>query len=255
MSYDLMVFNHSKVPCEFETLRQWFDVHMENDVLPDKPPAIFGAFLEKLKKLFPPINNCPEGSLEYACEYEVHEDFVYMCFGYSAAQKAHDIVKRQARIDNLGFWEVSQSFDSTFPVTLPVDKWPMMIEAEWIKYGKCFVHSFAEVQKVLMQMKTAKRSCACLTDRFGNYIQAGGYKDTLIVETRRYTDAITYQHMRADLQNEDLAADTAVSINGFNIMAPKSQIFSINQVCLLFQEFAEEIAPEDFEVFWKEMEL
>ena len=36
MSYNLMVFNQRKVPCEFGQLRPWFHTHMEEDVLPEK---------------------------------------------------------------------------------------------------------------------------------------------------------------------------------------------------------------------------
>ena len=43
-------------------------------------------------------------------------------------RNAHGIVKRQAKINHLGFWDVSQSFDRTFPVTLPADRWPMLLE-------------------------------------------------------------------------------------------------------------------------------
>ena len=255
MSYDLMVFNHLKAPCEFGQLNQWFCAHMENDRLPDKQPVIFGTFLENIKNVFPSIEHCPEDNLEYACDYEIHEDFIYMCFGYSVAKKAHDIVKRQARKDNLGFWDVSQSFDRTFPVTLPTDKWPMLLEAKWIKYGKYFVYSYEEIRKVLIQMKTIERSSVCLTDRFGNYIQAGGYVDTFIVEVRKYIDAVTYQHMRADLDKEISDADTFVQINDFNMRVPKSQILSKNQVCELFQEFADEIRLENSNIFWKIIEI
>ena len=255
MSYDIMVFNHLKVPCEFGRLRQWFCTHMESDVILDYPPDLFGTFLTNLNPLFPPINDCPQDRLEYACDYEVHEDFMYMCFGYSVAKEAHDIVKRLAKICNLGFWDVSQSFDRTFPVTLPVDQWPMIIKAEWIKYGEHYVYSYAEIRKILIQMKTIERSRVCLTDRYENYIQAAGYKNTFIVEMRKYLDAVTYQHLRADLKNEFSVADTVVSVDHFNMIVPKSQIFTNNQVCLLFQEFAGEYVSDDWNVFWQKIEI
>ncbi len=125
MSYDVMVFNHSTVPCEFKQIKQWWRAHMEDDMLLDTPPAIFHLFLESARKVFPPMDGCPEDKLEYACDYEIHRDFIYMCFGYSASKEAHDIIKRQAKIDHLGFWEVSQSFDRTFPITLPTDKFSL----------------------------------------------------------------------------------------------------------------------------------
>ncbi len=74
-------------------------------------------------------------------------------------------------------------------------------------------------------MKTIERSSVCLTDRFGNYIQAGGYKDTF------------------------------VQINDFKIRVPKSQILSKNQVCELFQEFTDEIRLENSNIFWKKIEI
>jgi len=265
MSYDLMVFNQLKVPYKSAQLNQWLCTSMENDAPIDNPPVIFHAFMENIQKIFPPINHCPENKPEYACDYEIHEDFIYMCFGYSVAREAHDIVKRQAKIDQLGFWDVSQTFDRTFPITLPTDKWPMILEANWIKYGSLFVYHFEEVRKVLMQMKTVGRSSVCLTDRYGNYIQAGGYKelsknssdnsDKFIVEVRKYIDAVTYQHIRADLKKESSDADTLVRINDFTVKAPNSQILSQNQVCLLFQEFTDEIKPENLNIFWKELKL
>ena len=255
MSYDLMVFNSLKVPNELGQMRQYLSTHMENDVLPDGAPAIFSTFLENIKQIFPPINNCPEDKLEYGCDYEVHEDFIYMCFAYSIAEEAHHIIKRQAKMDNLGFWDVSHSFDRTFPITLPTDKWPMILEARWLKYGKCEVYNYETIRKVLIQMKTVEQSSVCLTDRYGNYIQAGGYKDTFIVEVRKYIDAVTYQHMRADLKKENLDADTFVQINDFNIRVPKSQILTKHQVCLLFQEFIDEIVLEDLNIFWKKLEI
>lgn len=255
MSYDLMVFNQLKVPKELGQLKQWFCTHMENDMLPDKTPSVFSKFLENIKKVFPPINNCPEDKLEYSCDYEIHEDFIYMCFGYSIAEEAHDIVKRQAKIDNLGFWDTSQFFDRTFPVTLPADKWPMLLEARWINSGKCFVYNYEEVQKFLMQMKTPGQSSLCLTGRYGDYIQAGGYKDTFIVEIRKYVNAIEYQHLRADLKNGIPDADTVVTINNFNIKVLGSQILSQNQVCLLFQEFTDGIKPDGLDIVWKRLEI
>ncbi|MBT9779517.1 hypothetical protein GPL15_23855 [Clostridium sp. MCC353] len=255
MSYDLMVFNHLKVPYELGPLRQWFRTHMEYDVLPDTPPAIFRAFLENLQKVFPSMNHCAEERWEYACEYEVHEDFVYLCFGYSVAEEAHDIVKRQSKIENLAFWDVSQTFDRAFPITLPADQWPMVLEAKWIKYGKHFVYSYEQIRKVLVQMKTIERSSVCLTDRYGNYIQAGGFNDAFIVEVRKYIDAVTYQHMRADLKQESLAADAFVSINDFRVRVPESQILTKKQVCSLFQEFTDGNPPEDWNFFWKRIEI
>ena len=255
MSYDLMVFDQLKVPHKSGTLRRWFDTHMENDVLPEEPPVKFNTFLENIKKVFPSIEHCPEDGMEYACDYEIHEDFIYMCFAYSVAKEAHDIVKRQAKIDNLGFWEVSQSFDRTFPVTLPTDKWPMILEAKWIKYGGRFVYDYEEIRKILIQMKTIERSSICLTDRFGNYIQAGGYKDTFIVEVRKYIDAVTFEHLRADLSQQSSDADKFVQINDFDVKVPDSQILSKAQVCQLFQEFTGEAALDGLDIFWKRIEI
>lgn len=255
MSYDIMVFNHLKVPCESGRLHQWFHAHMENDAILGQPTDLFDTFLKKIKIFFPPINDCPKDRLEYACDYEVHEDFVYMCFGYSVAKEAHDIVKRRAKICDLGFWDVSQSFDRTFPVTLPADRWPMVIKAKWIKYGGDYVHCYEEIRKVLIQMKTIGRSRVCLTDRHENDIQAAGYKDTFIVEMRKYIDATTCQYLRTDLKNEVSAGDTVVSVDNYNMTVPKSQILTKNQVCLLFQKFAGEIVPDDWNVFWQEIEI
>lgn len=52
MSYDLMVFNHLKAPCELAQLKQWFCAHMENDRLSDVQSVIFGTFIENIKKVF-----------------------------------------------------------------------------------------------------------------------------------------------------------------------------------------------------------
>ena len=255
MSYDVMVFDHLKVPHKSGQLKQWLNTHMEKDVLPDKPPAVFRTFLESMEKFFPSIDHCPEDKLDYGCDYEIHEDFVYMCFGYSVAKEAHDIVKRQAKMDHLGFWDVGQSFDRTFPVTIPGDKWPMILEAPWIKNGRQFVYSHDEIRKILMQMKKMEPGSVCLTDRYENYIQAGGYEDAFIVEVRRYTDAVRYQHMRADMEKESSDVDALVRINDFSIKVPESQIFSRNQVCMLFQGFTDETGPEDQDVFWKHLDI
>lgn len=251
MSYDLMVFDPFKVPCEFGELKRWFRGHMENDAVFDRPAARFCGFLESVQNVFPSMQRCPEDQLEYACEYEIHEDFIYMSFAYSAAKEAHDIVKRQAKSDDLGFWDVSQTFDRTFPVTLPTDRWPMLIEAEWIKDGQRFVYGYEEIRKILVQMKTAGRSSVCVTDRFGDYMQAGGFGGTFVVETRRYTDSVTYVHERADLKEEKLEADAFVQINDFILRVPRSQILSGKQVCALFREYADGVKPDDFKVFWK----
>jgi len=259
MSYDLMVFHYEKAPCELGPLQQWFRTHMENDVLPDKVPEIFSKFLESISKLFPPINHCPEDRLEDACEYEIHEDFIYLCFAYSMAKEAHDIVKRQAKIDHLGFWDVSQSFDRTYPVTLPADKWPMIVEAKWLKYGQQFVYHYKEIKKILMQMKTIEQSSVCLTNRYGDYIQAGGYQDRFIVEVRKYIDATSYRHMRADINacitEENLDTDIFVSVNDWKLRVSKSQVLSKNQVCLLFQEFVDEMELNDSNIFRKELQI
>ena len=72
---------------------------------------------------------------------------------------------------------------------------------------------------------------------------------------RKYIDATTYQHLRAGLKNEVTAADTVVSVDNFNMTVPKTQIFTNNQVCFLFQRFAGEIVAEDWNVFWQEIEV
>ncbi len=255
MSYDLMVFNQRKVPYEFSQLRPWFHTHMEEDVLPEKSPAIFCSFLDKIRKWFPPMDQCPESRLHDACDYEIHEDFIYMCFSYSAAEKAHGIVKRLAKAENLGFWDVSQSFDRTFPVTLPADRWPMILEAGWIPHGRQFVYHFEEIQKVLKQMKKVERSSLCLTDRQGNYIQAGGFQDIFIVEIRNYTDPATWKQLRAEQKAENSVADALVSINNFQIQVPGSQVLSREQVCRLFLEFTEETLFLNQNIFWQTLEL
>ncbi len=255
MSYDLMVFHPLKVSHGLGEVRTWFHAHMEDDVLLDKPPDIFRTFLQSVENIFPPLNRCPEERLDYACEYGIHEDFIYMCFGYSVAKEAHEIVKRQAGIDNLGFWDVSQSFDKTFPVTFPGDLWPMLAEAEWIKYGRHFVYDYESVRKIIVQMKTEGRSSFCLTDRYGNYIQAGGYGDAFIVELRRYVDAVTYEQLRADLEEESSEEEASASINGWELKAPRSQILPKAKVFRLFQDFTEEMKLEEGEVFWKRIEV
>lgn len=255
MSYDVMVFDPSKIPCEFGELAHWFHGHMENDAVLARPAARFCGFLESVQNVFPSMQRCPEDRLEYACEYEIHENFIYMSFAYSAAKEAHDIVKRQAKSDQLGFWDVSQTFDRTFPVTLPNDRWPMLAEAEWIKYGQYFVYSYEEIRKILVQMKSAKRSSICVTDRFGNYMQAGGFGGTFVVEMRRYTDSVTYVHMRADLKEENPEADTLVQINDFLLRVPASQVLSGKQVQALFREYADGVKNGDFEIFWKKLDL
>lgn len=255
MSYDVMVFNCSKVPNELGQLKKYFYEHIENDMPKDNTPHIFNTFLENIKKVFPSINDCPGDKTEYACNYSIYEDFIYMCFGYSVAKEAHDIVKHQAKADNLGFWDTSQSFDRTFPITLPADKWPMVLEASWINNKSQFVYNYEEVRKVLMQMKTPGQSSICLTGRYGNYIQAGGYNNTFIVETRKYINAIEYQHLRADLKSGISDADTVITINNFNIKVPLSQILSQNQVCLLFREFTDGIKPDSLDISWKKLEI
>lgn len=255
MSYDLMVFNRQKVPCELEQLRPWFHTRMEQDTLPEKPPSVFVHFLEKIQKVFPPLDQCPEDRPNDACDYEIHEDFIYMCFGYPAAERAHGIVKRQAKAENLGFWEVSQSFDRTFPITLPTDRWPMILEAGWITNGRQFVYHFEEVKKLLMQMNAPERSSLCLTDRQDNYIQAGGFQDTFIAEIRIHTDPVTWQQARADLKAEQSEADTLVSINNFQIRVPVSQVLSGDQICRLFLKFTEETLFRDQNIFWKTLDL
>lgn len=150
---------------------------------------------------------------------------------------------------------MSPSFNKTYPITLPNDKWPMIAEAEWIKYGNIFVYSCEDIQKLLTQMKKIERSSLCVTDRWGNYIQTGGFNDTFIVEKRIYSDSITYEHMRADLKEENSKADAFVQINGFKLEVPKSQIFSKNQVCSLFQAFVDEVEFDDFNIFWKKLDI
>ena len=201
------------------------------------------------------MDQCPENRFHDACDYEVHEDFIYMCFAYSAAEKAHDTVKRLAKAEHLGFWEVSPSFDRTFPVTLPTDRWPMILEAGWISHGRQFVYHFEEVQKVIRQMKKVEKSSLSLTDRQGNYIQAGGFLDAFIVEVRTYTDPATWKQLRADQNAENSVADALVSINNFQIRVPKSQILSRDQVCRLFLEFTEETLFHEQNFFWKTLDL
>ena len=250
-----MVFDQSKAPCELGQMRKWFSAHMESDALSDQPPALFLSFLKTVQKKFPALSDCPDDRLDYACEYEIHRNFVYMCFGYSIAKEAHDIVKRQAKINGLGFWDVSQSFDRTFPITLPTDKWPLLLESAWVKYNGYYVYGYKEIRRVLRQMKTAERSSICLSDRQGNYIQAGGYQDAFIVEHCRYTDAVTCRHMRADLKEENSDADTPLSINDFTIRVPKSQILSLERTCSLFQAFTEDTLADHQDIFWKILNL
>ena len=104
-------------------------------------------------------------------------------------------------------------------------------------------------------MKKVEQGSLSLTDRQGNYIQAGGFLDAFIVEVRTYTGPVTWKQLRADQCAENSVADALVSINNFQIQVPKSQILSQDQVCRLFLEFTEETLFHEQNLFWKTLDL
>ena len=130
MSYDLMVFDHSKAPNTYEEFMVWYfeqtkwsepHDYMSSSVT---SPLLRSWFME-MKDTFPPMNGeysptddqlDEDESLEpRLTDYCIGTCVIYMAFAWSQIEPAYNLVTQLASKHGLGFFDVSGDESVTLP--------------------------------------------------------------------------------------------------------------------------------------------
>ena len=122
MSYDLMVFEKTKVPKTKEAFLEWFSKQTEwtedhdYQSISVSSPALQGWFLE-IKDTFPPMNGEYAPSMEQLdqnpqleismTDYSIGREMIYAAFAWSVADDARELVVKLAQKHGVGFFDVS----------------------------------------------------------------------------------------------------------------------------------------------------
>lgn len=261
MSYDLVMFEKSKIPADPSGFSDWYHQKTKCDDAEDLSSAsekIQEAF-HMLRTIFPSVNG-PFGISDdalaenpqiekYICDYNIKEDMMYLCFSYSISGFAHDTVKRAAYFSGVGFYDPN---DNSLPVLFE-SRYPMLLEGQWFRPGK--ISAFERIKEKLNGMTAKNRSYLSVTDPIGNYIQIGGYKGAFTVEKRIWRTPTAYTHYKAGYAEvKDLAGEGEVWIAGNRIKLKQSQILSQAAAEQLFLDFFQNTKTVPG-VEWTEMEI
>lgn len=261
MSYDLIIFEKSNMPTGRTGFLNWYDKKMECD---DGQDISFTS--EKLQKafhalrnIFPPINGSfapgnkvlsetPEMK-KYLCDYFITEDMISLSFSYSIVEFAYNTVKRAAYFSDVGFFNPN---DSSFPMFLG-NRCPMLLEGQWFQPKE--IDRFNSVKEKLSSMTVKNRSYLYVTDRIGNYIQVGGYKDSFTVEKRVYMTPTAYTHCKAGYCGTGYSSNlSAIIIAGNSVKLKQNQILSKFTVEQLFLDFFQNVETVS-SIEWTEMDM
>lgn len=122
MSYDLMVFEKSKVPTSKKEFILWYEKQVEWSEEHDyktisvSSPALQNWFME-MKNTFPPMDGeyAPDPDLldedenleSHTVDYCIGRDVIYVAFAWSVADEAYKLMRSLAQKHNVGFFDVS----------------------------------------------------------------------------------------------------------------------------------------------------
>lgn len=139
MSYDLMVFDSTQVPADRSAFMTWYRevVSWKEDRDFNSPEGMTGnlrKFFDALRQEFPPMNGPfaadliegappkigfigrlmgkkPPAPIDESLitEYTLGRNCIYMCFAWSAADKAYNRVLNAALTHDVGFFDVSDT--------------------------------------------------------------------------------------------------------------------------------------------------
>lgn len=252
MSYDLVVFEKTKVPTNPTEFLSWYQKQVEWNEDCDYNGSSHVSeklqkFFHKIKDIFPPMNgplspNNKELSEnpdleERLCDYCIGKDLIHLSLAYSISGHAYDTVKRAAYFSGVGFFAPSTDKIPYFFAS----RYPMLLEGEWFR--PLWVSDFESIREKLNEMTVKNRSFMYITDQIGSYIQVGGYnksynENSFTVEKRIYTDIMTYTHEKAEYSSNTETDETDyVLIAGNRVQVKKYQILSKDVVEQLFNDF------------------
>lgn len=122
MSYDLMVFETTKVPATKKEFMAWYETQVEwgedhdYQTIRVSSPALQSWFLE-MKETFPPMNGeyAPDFKLldedetleQRLTDYSIGRDMIYAAFSWSEADEAYEKMHALAQKHQVGFFDVS----------------------------------------------------------------------------------------------------------------------------------------------------
>ena len=120
MSYDLMVFEKTRIPTTraefmawFEKQTEWSEEHDYQSVSVSSP-ALQNWFME-MKDTFPPMNgdyapdiDLPDEDLEsHVTDYSIGREVIYAAFAWTVADEAYELMRKLAKKHDVGFFDVS----------------------------------------------------------------------------------------------------------------------------------------------------
>ena len=124
MSYDLMVFEPSKVPRERKTFMQWFDQQVQWSENHDyNDPLVCSEALQRLylmlSEYFPNMNIYEKvfeameeaGTDNRLTNYSLGSAVIYAAFAYSVAEDAYNTMRNLAIQLKVGFFDVTSEDD------------------------------------------------------------------------------------------------------------------------------------------------
>lgn len=264
MSYDLVVFEKTKAPADTAEFSAWYKKQTEwrddcDYIDISHASENLQRFFQEIRNIFPPMNgmyapsdeelsNSPELE-ERLCDYCIGEDIIYLSFAYSMSHSAYDIVKRAACFMDVGFFVPE---GECIPIFFE-NRYPMLLEGEWFRPIK--VSDFSSISEKLNQMTVRNHSYLFLTDQIGNYIQIGGYCDSLTVEKRVHTGIQAYTHEKAGYSSsEKTNEDGYVVIAGNRVKVKQQQVLSKDTAEQLLKDFFQETETADF-IEWTAMDM
>ena len=122
MSYDLMVFEKTRIPTTraefmawFEKQTEWSEEHDYQSVSVSSP-ALQNWFME-MKDTFPPMNGeyAPDIDLldedenleSHVTDYSIGREVIYAAFAWTVADEAYELMRKLAKKHDVGFFDVS----------------------------------------------------------------------------------------------------------------------------------------------------
>lgn len=244
MSYDLVVFEKSKIPTDRSGFLRWYEQKKEYGGGQDISCASekLQHFFHSVRKIFPPVSGsfAPDDKIyseqagleKYRCDYDICGDMIYISFSYSVSEFAYDTVKRAAYFTDVGFFDPNRN---SLPVLFE-NRCPMLLEGEWFRPVEA--DDFDCISEKLGGMTMKNHSYLYVTDQIGNYIQVGGYGDSFTVEKRMYQGMTAFEHTKAGYFGAEYPDKAGyVMIAGNRVKVKQNQILSRETTEQLFSDF------------------
>lgn len=127
MSYDIAVFDPRHELRDRDVFMDWYDAVAEwEDELDYQDPAnatpALQAWYREMIDTFPPMNGPDrspmedEAQWEWAADYTIAKDIIYVAFGWPKAEQAYETMHRLAAKHGVGFFDASGDGAAWFPI-------------------------------------------------------------------------------------------------------------------------------------------